>query len=262
MLTSANALTADVPVYRVTWTATTHNGAIPLPDGDEMPAGVTSFTAGEDGVTYFVMSTPSVWRAGGVSGGPIPLEAMMVAVLLHEASHVAQVGPYGPRLGRLIEQNNLPEEFNDDSLQRRFQDNEEFAASVQRETELFRQAAVARDEAEARRLAREARDMMRARAARWFIGADVYYSEAEDIWLTFEGAGQWTGYQWLVHPAGGDVPAADVRTRFVNGRWWSQTEGFAVVMALNRIGGDWKSHAYGDGAQTVLEMLDTALAER
>ena len=49
--------------------------------------------------------------------------------------------------------------------------------------------------------------------------------------------------------------------RFANGRQWSQTEGFAVVMALERIAGpSWKRHAYGDGARTVLEMLDDALA--
>lgn len=79
--------------------------------------------------------------------------------------------------------------------------------------------------------------------------------------LTFEGAGQWTGYQWLVHPRGGAQPPAEVMARFTRGRWWSQTEGFAVVMALDRIVGPrWKRHAFGDGARTVLEMLDDALA--
>lgn len=263
VLSSGDALTADVPVDQVAWDAATHSGTITLPDGGEMPAGVTSFASGDGDLTYFVMSTPSVWSAGGVSGRPIALDTMMVAVLLHEASHVAQVGPYGPRLGRLIDENGLPEEFNDDSMQRRFQDNSEFAASVQRETDLFLQAAAAVDDDEARRLAREARALMRARAQRWFTGADAYWAEAEDIWLTFEGAGQWTGYQWLVHPRGGAVPVADANARFVRGRWWSQTQGFALVSALDRImGGGWKAQAYGAGQQTALEMLDAVLAAR
>lgn len=261
VLASDNALTIDTPVDRVTWSSAPHAGMIPLPNGEEAPAGVTSFASGAGALTYFVMSTPSVWREGDVSGGPMPLETMMVAVLLHEASHVAQIGPYGPRLGRLIEQNALPESFSDDSLQHHFQANDVFAASVAQETALFMQAAGAANTEEARRLAREARALMRTRAQRWFTGADAYYAEAEDIWLTFEGAGQWTAYQWLVHPEGGAISPADANERFVHGRWWSQTEGFAVVSALHRIvGRDWRRHAYGDGAYTVLEMLDSALA--
>jgi hypothetical protein len=50
--------------------------------------------------------------------------------------------------------------------------------------------------------------------------------------------------------------------RFLRGRHWSQTEGFALVMALERLTGPtWKQHAYGDGKKTVLEMLDEVLAE-
>ena len=261
VLKSGNALTSPT-AEGVTWTASPHGGSIALPDGSEIPAGVTSFVSGDKGRTYFVMSTPSVWQAAGVGKGP-ELERSMVAVLLHEGSHVAQIGPYGPRLGALIESNDLPDSFNDNAVQDRFQANPEFEASVKDETRLFLEAVAAKDAVEARTLAREARRRMRERQARWYTGADAYFVEAEDIWLTFEGAGQWTGYQWLIHPRGGAQPPADVMARFSKGRRWSQTEGFALVMALDRIVGPrWKRHAFGDGAQTVLEMLDDALSER
>ncbi len=260
VLTSDDALSSPT-AQGVTWTAAPHAGAIALPNGSEIPAGVVSFTSGEKGLTYFVMSTPSVWRAGGVGDGP-DLERTMVAVLLHEASHVAQVGPYGPRLGALIEQYALPDSFSDDTLQERFQSNQEFAASVARETQLFLKAAAAAEDDDANVLAYEARELMRERQARWLVGDDACFFEAEDVWLTFEGAGQWAAYQWLVHPQGGAQEPAAVMPRFARGRWWSQTEGFAVVSALERIVGPaWKRHAFGDGEKTVLEMLDAALAE-
>jgi hypothetical protein len=259
VLRSGNAL-SNPTAEGVTWTASPHGGNIALPDGSEIPAGVTSFVSGEKGLTYFVMSTPSVWKAAGVGEGP-GLQTTMVAVLLHEGSHVAQIGPYGPRLGALIERNSLPDSFNDNAVQERFKANPEFAESVQQESRLFLEAAAAKDDAEAGKLAREARRLMLERQARWQVGDDAYFVEAEDIWLTFEGAGQWTGYQWLVHPRGGAQPPAEVMERFTRGRHWSQTEGFAVVMALDRIVGPrWKRHAFGDGARTVLEMLDEALA--
>ena len=257
-LRSGNALSSPT-TDGVIWTASPHGGNVALPDGSEIPAGVTSFAAGEKGMPYFVMSTPSVWQAAGVGEGP-ELETTMVAVMLHEASHLAQIGPYGPRLGALIERYRLPDSFNDNAVQERFKANIGFADSVRRETLLFLDATAAEDDVEARKLASEARRLMLERQARWMVGDDAYLVEAEDIWLTFEGAGQWTAYQWLIHPQGG--ARAEVMARLANDRQWSQAEGFAVVMALERIAGPgWKRHAYGDGARTVLEMLDDALAE-
>src|SRR5262249_27695619 len=63
-------------------------------------------------------------------------------------------------------------------------------------------------------------------------------------------------------PKGGAQNPADVIPRYARDGEWSQAEGFAVVMALDRlVGPAWKKHAFGDGARTVLEMLDDALAE-
>ena len=258
VLTSANAL-SNATAGGVTWIASPHTGTVALPNGSEIPAGVISFARRDKGVSYFVMSTPSVWQAAGVGHRRV-VDASMVAVLLHEATHVAQIRQYGQRLGALIDRYRLPDSFNDNSLQQRFATNAEFAASVKEETRLFLEAAAAKNDVEAKRLAREARNLMRERQARWLVGDDAYFIEAEDICLTFEGAAQWTAYQWSIHPRGGALPPPEVMARFTRGRWWSQTEGFAVVMALDRlVGPQWKRHAFGDGARTVIEMLDDAL---
>ena len=258
VLTSENALSSPT-AEAARWTASRHTGEVVLPDGKRIPAGVTSFTSGANGSYFFVMSTPSIWEAGGVGEGE-SLKRTMIAVLLHEGSHIAQLGPYGPRLGALIDRYSLPDSFSDDTMQERFGANAEFTASVKRETELFLAAAASNDDAEAKRLAREGLQRMRERQARWLVGEDAYFVEAEDVWLTFEGAGQWVAYQWLIHPRGGGAQPAEVMPRFTGNRWWSQTEGFAVVMALDRIAGPgWMRHAFGDGAQTVLEMLDRAV---
>lgn len=259
VMRSGNALTSAT-AEGVRWSIAPHEGTIAMPDGGEVPAGVTSFASGEKEKRFFVMSTPSVWEAGGVGQGAA-LETMMVGVMLHEGSHVAQTGPFGPRLGALIEKNALPDDFNDDTMQHRFKENAEFAASIKEETRLFLEAAAAEDLATAKQRAREARRLMKERQARWLVGADAYFVEAEDLWLTFEGAGQWVSYQWMVHPRGGAQPRDEVMNRFTKGRFWSQTEGFAVVMALDRIAGPrWKKHAFGEEPRTVLEMLDEELA--
>ncbi len=242
------------------WRATPHNGQVQVPNGPVIPAGVISFAMGGEDAEQFVMSTPSVWRAANKSDNGLgSLEKLMTVVVIHEGTHVAQIPTYGKRIGALSDANKLPEDFNDDSIQKRFEGNADFAASMKRETELLFAAADAKDDSEARRLAREARALRRARQQRWFTGADAYLTEAEDIWLTMEGSAQWAAYKWAVDPRGGAVPPE--RTQFRTGRWWSQVQGFALFLALDRLMGDrWKRHAFGDGAQTGLQMLDEALA--
>ena len=262
VLTSPNAFSAAT-VAEVTWTATPHAGEIMLPGGQPMPAGVTSFASADGDQAFFVMSTPSVWRAADVTNDALGLETMMIGVLLHEGSHVAQLDAYGARITAIETASHLPgDDINDDMVQNRFVENAAFAASVDRETELLFQVAHTRDDAEARRLAREAPDLMRTRQARWYTGADSYLVAAEDTWLTLEGSGQWVAYQWIVHPSGGGAESDAAMANFARrGRFWSQKEGIALAFAVDRLAGfDWKRHAFGDGQMTLVEMLDAALS--
>lgn len=248
----------------VVWAPRAFRGQVPLPNGQRIPPGVISFAMGDEsgGDNFFVMSTPSVWRAAGKSeNGLGSLELLMIAVVLHEATHVAQMPTYGERIGRLATANKLPEDFNDDSIQERFEGKREFKDSVGREIDLLLAAATAKERAEAIRLAREARSVMKARQQRWYSGTDSYLAEAEDVFLTLEGSAQWAAHQWLIDPRGGAVdPRAAFGSFAWRGKWWSQNEGFALFMALDRLtSGSWKKHAFGDGAKTALQMLDEAI---
>ena len=245
------------------WTARPHGGQIQLPDGNKIPVTVTSF-AGSDPKTgnFFVMSTPSVWRAGGKDGKGTTLENLMTAVMLHEGTHVAQMPTYGKEIGRIAERNHLPDSFSDDSIQEAFGKNPEFTASVERESLLLFNASQAKSRAEAARLVRSALDMMKARQARWYTGKDSYQAEAEALWLTLEGSGQWLAYSWEVDPHGGKVQPSDVLPGFRNDRWWSQREGFAAFMALQRLtGAGWKREAFHRGGRNVVQMLEEAVAK-
>jgi len=243
------------------WTARLHGGRIQLPDGNKIPVTVTSF-AGSDPKTgnFFVMSTPSVWRAGGKDGKGTTLENLMTAVMLHEGTHVAQMPTYGKEIGTIAERNHLPDSFSDDSIQEEFGKNPEFTASVERESLLLFNASQAKSRAEAARLVRSALKMMKARQARWYTGKDAYQAEAEALWLTLEGSGQWLAYSWEVDPHGGRVRAADVLPGFKKDRWWSQREGFAAFMALQRLTGTaWKREAFHGGRKTIVQMLEEAV---
>ena len=191
------------------------------------------------------MSTPSVWRAAGKDGKGTTLENLMTAVMLHEGTHVAQMPSYGAEIGRLSERYHLPENFSDEASRN---SSERMPSSRDRSNE-NRSCVLARPNAKTRArgspLVRSALAMMRARQARWYRGKNAYLAQAEPVWLTLEGSGQWLAYSWVVDPRGGRVPAADVRPGFVNDRWWSQREGFAAFMALQRLTGTaWKRRRF------------------
>lgn len=260
VMTSASAMRTDGPV---TWQATRHDGVIALPGDRTVKAGVTSYAGQAGEGAFFVMSTPSVWSAGGVPGGPMGLETLMTAVLVHEGSHVAQSGTYMRQFGEVAGAADLPETFNDDTIQERFEDDADFAASVARETDLLFEAAAMTDDEEAQVLAREALALIQARRSRYFTGNDAVLAQAEDIFLTLEGSGQWAGYQWLIHPRGGGMNPAEAITAFGRrGGWWSQTQGLALALATDRLDdGTWRAAAFGDGRSSGIALLERALSE-
>lgn len=259
-LSSRTALTGGEKV----WTAEPHTGELLLPDGKKLPIQVASFAAPAPDGPFFVMAAPSIWEAAGVESVELGLRQLMTAVLLHEAAHVLQFPTYGSRISRLAATHGLPDDFSDDSIQKQFEAQVDFTSSISRETELLLAASAAADRTDALRFAAEARLLAQARHDRWFIGEFAYLAEAEDVWLTLEGSGQWLGYRWLMDRNGGGHSSKVAAHAFgLRGGAWSQRHGFAHFVALERLTGPkWRKRAFGDGDKTIGEMLDQALLER
>jgi hypothetical protein len=165
------------------------------------------------------------------------------------------------RVGRLVRQKGFGEDFSDDSIQKRFEKQPEFVASVREETWLLFAAADTSNDGEARVLAEQALELMAKRRKRWFSGKDAPLEEAEDLFLSMEGAGQYVGYSWLVDPEGGGASQEQAMKGFgARARWWSQAQGLALVLAVKRLGlPDWREHLWGEPEKVGAELLDAAL---
>lgn len=239
------------------WSAP-HAGQVRLPDGQTVPARPLAFAAqGADGYVFFVMALPSLWRdVPSMQKNP----ALLNAVLVHEISHVRQVGALGRRLDALTASGVLPPDATDDIVQARFGNDAAFSAAVARETDLLYRAAAAAELQDTRRLAAEALASMDRRRAQAFTGRDADFAEIEDVFLTFEGAGNWAGYAWLSDPEGGDL-SRDAAVEVMRGgrKWWSQEQGLALFLALDRLDPDWPDKVYGEQAALATDLLRTAL---
>jgi len=230
------------------WTASLHGGAVGLPDGESMLPVVASFAGvDEKGDGFFVMSTPSVWRAGGVTS-EMGLELLMWPVMLHEASHSLQAKTYGRLLDELTVKEALPENLDDDSVQRMFEGEMEYEETVDLDIVHFLIAANSDSDEDAKKYIREALAIQDERYQNWLSGEAQKYREIDRVFLTMEGSGQWLGYTWLIAPEGGAQTVDTAKEEFgLRSRWHSQRLGFAMFLALDRVSNSWKAEVFGGG---------------
>jgi hypothetical protein len=207
---------------------------------------------------FFVMAAPSVWRSAGVDSR-LGLEALMTAVWVHEMTHVFQFETYGRRIDALAAKWGFGDDLTDDVVQDRFESQTEFARAHASEVELLYRAAAARSDAEASQLAREALAAARSRQERWLADEDARYRELESVFLTLEGSGNWAAFSWLVAAEGGGIAHEAALAEFGRrGGRWTQDEGTAIFMVIDRLVDDWTSRVFGPDAPTAFELLEEA----
>lgn len=234
-----------------------HQGEITLPDGATAPARKLAFASPmSNGGMFFIMALPEVWRADGAE--PRDPRLLSMVVFMHEFAHTQQAEGLGQRIDGLLARG-MPEDADDDVVQDRFGERPGYGAAYAAERDLFYQAAEATDARAARSALAAAADRMAQRRARFFQGDDALYAEADDVFLTLEGTGNWAAWTWLTHPQGGRLSSADA-TAFVRGggRRWSQDEGLGIMLALEKLTPDWPRWAFGADGTTADQLIARA----
>jgi hypothetical protein len=228
-----------------------------LPDGARLPARLTSFAAPlPSGGMFFVMALPSVWRAS--DRDPTGDGRLASAVFIHEFTHT-QSPALGARVDSLVK-HGLPADVNDDVIQERFGERPGFRERFDAERELLFRAAAAPSDSESKALAERASSLIDARRRDFFVGAAAPYAEAEDLFLSMEGLAQWLAYRWLVDPRGGAMRAAEALPFMRRGgRRWSQDEGLALLLVLERLAPSAARGMLDESPVMVLESLREAV---
>jgi len=230
-----------------------HSGTIRAPNGESLSARLVSFASRmPNGDMFFVMSLPSIWRAASRS------DTLATAVFMHEFTH-KQNPALGARIDALIRRG-LPEEIDDDVIQKRFDSLPAFQRAYEQELDLFYESARAPTRELAVRAARRALAAMDARRTTYFRGANALYADAEDVFLSMEGIGQWAAYLWLTDPQGAALSADDAMVYIRRGHRWSQDEGLALLLVLSRLAPEAPRAMFGPNARTVLPLLRSAVA--
>jgi len=233
-----------------------HTGQIAIPDGSTVPAQRLAFAAPTSEGMFFIMALPSLWRANTAEQRDPHRLAMVV--FMHEFTHTQQADGLGARVDRLLSLG-LPADADDDIIQDRFAELAGYRQAWEAERDALYDAVYAPDAETARVRLRDGLERMRQRQARWFTGENSLYAEADDVFLTMEGTGNWSAWAWLTDPRGGRMSSADA-IAFVRGGsgHWSQDEGLALMLAVDRLYPQWPRLAFGPRAATAEEMATLA----
>jgi hypothetical protein len=233
--------------------SSSHSGQIAIPGGDAFPVGLTSFAApGAEGRMFFVMSLPSLWRAKAVASNT---DMLATVVFVHEFTHT-QSASLGARVDALIARG-LPAEADDDVIQTRFGDRPGFKAAYEAERDLLFRAATASNLEDSRKDAAAALRSIERRRRTYFAGADAIFAEAEAIFLTMEGIAQWAAYAWLIDPSGGSMaPAEALPFLRRGGKRWSQDEGLALLLVLDRLSPGWPAKLLAPEPINAIELAE------
>ncbi len=234
------------------WSGVIHGGHPTLPNGKRLSVEVVSFTSTTASGPFFVMSLPSVWAAKGISSR-LGLATLLEGVLLHELLHSLQAAWASSRLDPLSTRG-LPADVTDDTLQERFSSEPAYVKSIDAE----RQALFLAAEGD-RGAATTALALRAARRARFLSGPESVWSEADDVFVTLEGVGQYVAFRWFARQPGVDRALALAEARR-GGRYWSQDEGLGLALSLDAVSPTWKAHVLGPAAKPLPELLELALS--
>jgi len=241
------------------WKKAIHHGELTLPDTQVIPLGLMSFAAPLDGTrAFFVMPLPDYWEASGVSSKELGLENLIIGVFLHEFSHTQQMRNFGKQLSFYEQNNSFEVDFSDDIIQDYFEKDSIYQARFRDETRLFYLASQAKDKASLKKMTTLGLDLLESRQKDYFTGAYSNLQEIDDFFLTMEGIGQYSMYAWFIHPKGGKLSKEKALAGVRRGRkWWSQEEGLALFLILDRLSNPtkWSASMFGTETVSVVDLI-------
>jgi len=245
------------------WKSGKHHDSILLPNDQVIRAGLMSFAAPfENNKPFFVMSALPIWEKRSAPGKLISAADLATAVFLHEFSHSQQLAGFGKKVEE-IEKRFGSDQFpiNDDIIQRVFKKDSDYVRSYRMEVDLFYKALFSRSIDEMKVITKQALTLMNKRQDRFKLSSDVPYALMDDIFLSMEGLGQYSAFQWLTEKAQIENSYNNIVNEFRrDGRIWSQDEGLVMFLLFSRLGKpNWKEDMFGSHPKMIRELLQQAV---
>ncbi|MEO7046682.1 MAG: hypothetical protein ABI091_15360 [Ferruginibacter sp.] len=241
------------------WKKALHKDTIILPDKSIVPIKLMSFAGvipNEKNKSYFVMPLPSYWKSSGITSKELGLANLITGVFIHEFSHSQQMQNFGEKISQFGQQNNFGVEVTDDIVQNIFAKNLSYLKIYHQEVQKLYQSV--KNKTIDNSLVKDGLQLMKQRQHEYFKGQYLSLRQIDSFFLTMEGLGQYSMYLWLTNPKGGNLKKSiaidGVRRKK---KQWSQDEGFALFLILDRLSKPqtWAKEMFGDKTENVVNLI-------
>lgn len=245
------------------WKKVIHNDSILLPDKSILPISLMSFAAaipGEKNKSFFVMPLPGYWEKSGTVSNELGLDNLVTGVFIHEFSHSQQMQNFGKSMTLFEKKNNFDVEFSDDIVQNIFSKDSSYTELYKVEAKSFFESV--RNQIVDKVLVKDALRLMTQRQGEYFKGRFSSLKEIDKFFLTMEGLGQYSMYLWLTNPRGGNIEKnMAIKGVRRGGKWWSQDEGFALFLIVDKLSkpNSWASKMFGYKTENVVDLINKFL---
>jgi len=235
-----------------------------LPNGAQIPAEIMAVAMPGSAPTqdaFLVLALPELWRRHPQASQDPHLAVRIPSVALHEMIHTRQMLDLRRRVDALEARFDLPARFNDDVVEDRFGDSAEYRQMFFAEQDLLYRAVAQSDLKLSMALVAAAIPIAQRRRERFFIGNDEVYSALESVFLNMEGIAEWVRFK--SHQADPEWPDADADIiAFLRGKEnsWSQDQGLALVLLLDKMVPDWKRLSLGPAMPSPWALLGDAVS--
>ena len=245
------------------WKKAVHNGSIIMPDKTKMDVGIMAFAAtipNKNGKSIFVMPLPSLWKEAGVKSSELGLDNLLTGIFIHEFSHTQLMQNFGNQLSLLENSTNFNIPFDDNLIQSIFQKDNNYVKAYNQEVDIL--YYIIKQEDFNKGLFNRSLALMKQRHNAFFKENYKEFVALEDLFLTMEGLGQYSMYLWLIHPKGGNfnkqIAIDGVRK---TKKWWSQEQGFAMFLVLEKISKSkkWAKELFGHKTSTITSIIEKKL---
>lgn len=248
---------------KLPWRKELHNDTLTIPDGQRIPIQLMTFAAPskqKDVEAFFVMAAPVFWKGVGIESKEVGLEKLLTGVFLHEFSHTRQMNGMGSKITDFDNNNTFNVEVSDDIIQDYFAKNNLYVTDYKNELSILYAAAFTKKKSELYALTRKGLRLFREKQLKYIRPTNEVLIDMENIFLSMEGLGQFMIVSWLTNPDGGNIPFdIAVKATRRNKKWWSQDEGLALFLILDKLATpDWKM-MFSDNPIDVITLIEKEL---
>lgn len=248
----------DYPLFQVK-----HNAKLWVPERDPIEVKTRAAAAmpvGDNKKIFFISPVPTFFHTLAPPDQAPYLDLLLTGLNMHELTHTRQLSFVLSQILEAQKKYKLPESIDDNSIERTFENNEEYKALFFKEKTHLWNAAMTGNLDSCKQELKSALDLVDERQRTFFVQENEGYKKLDDIFLALEGSAMWAQYKTTrKYAPQGQSPEQTLYFMFQHLNSWSQEEGLALFLIIDKLVPGWQVQFFNKEMPSPFKLLKKSL---